>query len=241
MQGSVELATLDMNAQAALDGATHLITVVTDDWPSVPAKLTLYTRSGASWHSALGPFDAVVGNTGLNWGRGLTQPPMGTAHLKHEGDGSAPAGLFRLGTVMGYDATGPSGLMLPYRQSTPDLVCVDDPSSPHYNTIQSDNGAVDWNSSEPMYRPDDLYQILALIDHNGLVEGYGAVPGGGSCIFLHIWEGLGSSTVGCTALDENNLTQLLVSIPSFTTIVFAQLPHAQYEAAVSAWGLPAID
>src|SRR5437763_12512170 len=60
-------------------------------------------------------------------------------------------------------------------------------------------------------------------DLNDIAEETGAVPGGGSCIFMHIWEGLGSSTVGCTALDKDLLTKLLVALPSLGSVVLAQM------------------
>src|SRR5262245_1826619 len=73
--GFPDLPVLDAPAQKALDDATHLVAVVTDAWPSVPATLALYARSAGRWQRTLGPFDAVVGSKGLSWGLGLTEPP----------------------------------------------------------------------------------------------------------------------------------------------------------------------
>jgi zinc D-Ala-D-Ala dipeptidase len=117
---------------------------------------------------------------------------------------------------------------------------VDDPGSSHYNKIVEATSGVakDWSSWEDMRRSDDLYSLLALIDHNGLLEGETPVPGSGSCIFLHLWSGPGSPTIGCTALDGCELHELLLALVSFDKVVLIQLPRAEYDDAVKFWGMP---
>jgi L,D-peptidoglycan transpeptidase YkuD (ErfK/YbiS/YcfS/YnhG family) len=236
---SALLPDLDGTAGAALSGASHLVAVVTPAWGDPAAQLALFARAGGEWALALGPWPAEVGYNGLSWGRGLTQPPTAATNVKAEGDGTAPAGIFRLGTVMGYGAQPPDGLALPYSQSTAQTICVDDPASSHYNKIiDASQVASDWSSYEDMLRGDDLYSLLAPVDHNGLIEGETPVPGGGSCIFVHLWSGAGSSTVGCTALDGAELTELLLALDALDDTILVQLPRAEYDAAVAQWELP---
>lgn len=233
------LPPLDGAAEEALATASHLIVVVTASWSAHAARLALFARGGSGWEPALGPWPAEVGRTGLSWGRGLTQPPPAATNVKEEGDGSAPAGIFRLGTVMGYDAAAPAGLLLPYRPSTAHTICVDDPASSHYNKIiEETEFPRDWASWEELRRADDLYRLLATIDHNGLLDGGTPVPGGGSCIFLHLWSGPGTPTIGCTALDGDRLLELLLALDRPDGVLLVQLPQAEYDAAVALWGLP---
>ena len=233
------LPPLDAVAEAALASATYLIVVVTPTWSDDAAELALFTRGGGGWELSLGPWPAEVGYSGLSWGRGLTQPPPGATNVKEEGDGSAPAGIFRLGPVMGYDADPPAGLLLPYRTSAATTICIDDPASSHYNKIVESTDVVrDYGSHENMRRTDELYSLLAPIDHNGLLEGESPIPGGGSCIFLHLWSGAGSPTVGCTSLEGSRLLDLLRAPDRLDDLLFVQLPQAEYGAAVDLWGLP---
>jgi D-alanyl-D-alanine dipeptidase len=224
-----------------LSTISHLLVVVTPAWASSHASLGLFARQGTGWSLALGPWPAEVGSKGLSWGRGLTSPPAKASRVKIEGDKTAPAGIFRLGTAMGYAAQPPAGLEIPYRQSTAETICVDDPKSSHYNSIVEATGAVakDWISFENMLRADNLYSLLALVDHNGLLGDPKPVPGAGSCIFLHLWSGPGSPTIGCTALDGGHVRDLLVSLVSLDQVLLVQLPRAEYDDAVTFWGLPA--
>ena len=83
-----------------------------------------------------GPIPAVVGRNGLAWGRGIHLEPPAGGPQKREGDGKAPAGIFRLGIAFGY-GPGDSApwIRLPYQQMTERIKCVDDVASPFYNHI----------------------------------------------------------------------------------------------------------
>ena len=51
-----------------------------------------------------------------------------------------------------------------------------------------------------------------VVDHNGIVTEDTAnlpQPGGGSCVFLHIWHSNDQGTIGCTATSEIDLETLL--------------------------------
>jgi D-alanyl-D-alanine dipeptidase len=234
------------DGSAALTGhATQLVVVTSAGWTSIPAVLARYEASspGGPWSQVGTSFPVVLGETGLGWGNGPhpSTPPAG-APVKHEGDGRPPAGLFEIKTAFGCASPAASSwIKLPFLQATSDLNCVDDPSSRYYTQTlyrsslpTSGPDAPDWNSSEIMLRPDDLYEIGAIVNHNTS----NTIKGGGSCIFLHIWEGLGSSTVGCTAGELSNMHTLLAWLDPSSDPLIVQLPQAVYDSVKGSWGLP---
>ncbi|MBW2189297.1 MAG: hypothetical protein JRG93_06865 [Deltaproteobacteria bacterium] len=216
---------------------TQLVTVVTDDWNGFRAELRRYERSpGEAW-TAVGPaIDVVIGREGYGWGRGLhgSGAPTGRpGPIKREGDGRSPAGVFEIGTAYGYDA-GRERVALPYMQATPELRCVDDPKSHHYNRIVSTaNTVVDWRSAEYMRRQDELYAIAIVVEHNTRRIERGA----GSCIFLHVWRGPDSGMTGCTAMPLDSLETIADWLePNVSALV--ALPRSEYGALRHSWGLP---
>jgi D-alanyl-D-alanine dipeptidase len=178
----------------------------------------------------------VLGKSGLGWGRGLTAP-VANGPTKQEGDGRSPAGVFTLGTAFGYAPPDQATfLQVGYVQATADLECVDDIGSSHYNQLvhRSEVSNVDWSSSEKMSLAGDAYRWGLFVNHNVSP----VVPGDGSCIFLHVWNGAGSSTVGCTASAQNELTTLLGWLDPAKQPLLVQLPQAEYDARRSEWSLP---
>ena len=128
------------------------------------------------------------------------------------------------------------GMKLPYRAETPGLDCVDDPASTHYNTLV-DRGAVprpDWNRAEHLLAVGDPYRLGVVVDHNPAP----AVAGGGSCIFLHLWQGPGRGTSGCTAMADADLERLLGWLDPAAGPVLVQLPAQTYAARRKEWDLP---
>jgi D-alanyl-D-alanine dipeptidase len=234
------LPSLSTAAQQQLQAATHIVTVSTASWNATTGKLSVFARDAAGWKRLHGPIDVNVGKKGLGWGRGITLPPDGaSAPVKKEGDGKAPAGVFRLGQVMGYDATPPGGLKLPYRQITGQAHCVDDVGHKDYNRIvelaAAETGT--WKSSEVMRRKDEQYRLIALVDHNALLEDSTPQKGSGSCIFLHVRRAAGSPTVGCTSMAREELTTVLSVLPAQGALLL-QLPAKELAEAGKAWGLP---
>jgi D-alanyl-D-alanine dipeptidase len=210
-----------------------LVTAVADDWTSTKVTLTHWHRKDVehAWERVGKPWDGVIGRTGLAWGDGIHghgAPKGDDGPTKHEGDGKAPAGAFRVRQRFGYDAK--HAHFHDYKALTEATECVDDPKSAAYNTLVEHTGSADWTSAEHMHRDDDLYSIGAVVEHNPR-----RTPGEGSCIFLHVWSGPDSTTVGCTAMDKDSLEALL----SYShELVFVQLPRAEYRALQHEWGLP---
>ncbi len=234
------LPTLSASAQQQLQAETHVVAVSTASWNATTGKLSVFTREGAGWKRLHGPIDVNVGKKGLGWGRGVTLPPGATsAPVKKEGDGKAPAGVFRIGQALGYDAAPPSGLKLPYRQITSQLHCVDDAAHKDYNRMvelgAGERGT--WKSSELMRRGDEQYRLIALVDHNGLLEDSSPQKGSGSCIFLHVRRAAGSPTVGCTSMAREELAAVLSLLPARGALLL-QLPVKEMAEAGKAWGLP---
>lgn len=220
------------------EDARQLVVVVAEDWEAVPVVVRRFERErGGAWTEVGEAHAAVIGSAGLAWGRGLHGdgvPEGQPGPLKREGDRKSPAGVFAIGGAFGYDAEPVAGASLPYTRATKAWRCVDDAASAHYTRIV-DEAAVtpDWSSSERMKRNDELYRWVIVVDHNA-----DAVPGGGSCIFLHVWSGKDGATVGCTAMARDDLESLLAWLDPTAHPVIVQLPADRYAALRTAWQLP---
>ncbi len=214
----------------------ELVVGVVDDWQATTVSLARFRSAGTGWTRVGSSWQGVVGKTGLAWGDGLhgNGAPAGhTGPRKHEGDGASPAGVFALGGSYGYAAQKPVGTQLAYTALDDNWQCVDDPRSQSYARIVDKRtvAAVDWTSHEDMRRTDGLYAWVIDIAHNRA-----RTPGDGSCIFLHVWGGPTSPTVGCTAMPEPELAMLVATLDP--SAVFVLLPRAEYTGLVGAWQLP---
>ena len=220
-----------------LKGAQQVLLVLTDGWDAVNGTMQRFQRDtvDAPWR-ALGPaVPVVVGKSGLAWGRGLASPPGG-APIKREGDGKAPAGVFRLSSAFGQTPNKPSDWQLPYRYLDDNVECVDDAASASYNqlTTRSSGTSAGWSSSEKMWQ-EPLYKWGVVVDYNVAPA---TQAGGGSCIFLHTWKGPDRGTAGCTAMEEPALTTTIAWLAPARHPLLVQLPRAEYNRLKAAWGLP---
>ncbi len=214
----------------------EIVVGIVDDWTSTHVTLRRYRRDG-DWKPVGVAWQGVVGKSGVAWGRGVHgtgAPPGRDGPIKREGDGKSPAGVFAIGATYGYSPTPPAGSKLRYTAVDPAWKCVDDPASSHYNTIldQRTLASVDWKSAEDMKRPDALYTWVVNLGHNTA-----RTASGGSCIFLHVWSGADSATLGCTAMPEPMLADLIATIDP--SALFVLLPKAEYAALAPLWALPA--
>ena len=207
-----------------LVGSSQAIVVTTAGWSETNGLLQRYERTAGGWKAVGDPMAIVTGRTGLAWAGGLLQEaaPAG-APVKREGDGKSPAGIFALGTAFGFDASSP--FRLPYKPLRDATECVDDSASIYYNTIVDRDAVprVDWSSSEKM-RTIGQYRWGAVVLHNTPPR-----PGGGSCIFLHIWGGPSSTTSGCTAMSQEDLETLLRWLDPAANPRLVQLPRGEYQ------------
>jgi D-alanyl-D-alanine dipeptidase len=225
-------------APRELDGSRQCIVVLTDNWTSTTGTLHAFERDEATavWKER-GPGVAVVlGKKGLGQGRGFVSLDFKGAPKKQEGDNRAPAGIFHLSSAFGYAPRHAAAwIKLPYLASTAQTEGVDDPQSRYYNKLvdRSKVAQVDWRSSEKMRRDDVLYKWGVFVDHNPA-----AIPGAGSCIFLHIWRNSSAPTVGCTAMPESDLVRLLRWLDPAHHPILVQMPRADYPAVQAKYGLP---
>ena len=219
-----------------LKGARQVLLVLTDGWDAVDGTMQRFERPSATalWVQVGAAVPVVVGRSGLAWGTGIASSP-GPGPVKREGDGKSPAGAFHLSTAFGQTRGAPAGWLMPYRDLADDVECVDDAQSASYNRLTTRGTAtrVDWSSSEKMWQ-EPLYKWGIVVDHNASP----VRPGGGSCIFLHIWRGPGRGTAGCTAMEESALTTTIAWLSPKPAPLLVQLPRAEYERLKSAWRLP---
>ena len=233
----------------AFAGSTQMIVVTTAGWDAVEGRLQRYERATAHgrWLRVGAAIPVVVGGKGLGWGIGLaTSSAPGIRDdpepEKREGDGRAPAGVFELGTAFGYAAQPLQGLKLSYLTLTPSIECVDDANSKYYNRILDRLTVTpDWNSSEHMRNTGESYRWGIVVDMNGTVTGpnrSAPVPGGGSCVFLHIWHSRDKGTAGCTAMPQTDLETLIVWLDPARKPLMVQLPEPAYRRLAKQWKLP---
>src|SRR5215469_8743573 len=96
-------------ADGVPDDCTQLILGIASTWNSMRGDLRLFERPrGGEWRIVAGSFPALFGKNGLAWGTGVAgqnEPGL----RKKERDGRAPAGVFAIGEVFGYEAHLPAG------------------------------------------------------------------------------------------------------------------------------------
>ena len=216
---------------------TQLIVGVAPDWNSMRGHLQLFERKpGENWMPVAPSLPVLFGKNGLAWGTGVAgQNESGLR--KVERDGRAPAGIFEIGKVFGYEPHLPAGGDYPYRQVTDADLWSDDPRSPNYNrhVVIDPKNPPDGFSHEKMRSGDFAYHWLVDIRHNSDPP----VPGAGSAIFFHIRRGVNRATAGCTTMAEPELVKLVTWLRSSRHPCYVLLPSSEYEKKWQDWKLPA--
>ncbi|MDX6407852.1 MAG: hypothetical protein QOE13_923 [Gaiellaceae bacterium] len=201
---AVQLATLALGAAAcpanlandlaspAPAASRQLITVQAPTARSTYASARIWSREDACWTPAGGPYIARVGRTGLH-------------RVKHEGDGSTPAGTFPIGPRLYGNSPSP-GVSYPYVRLRCGDWWVEDVSSKAYNSFQ--RVGCGRKPSFKVTTPDlstspRAYAHLAVVEYNM----HPVVPGRGSGIFLHVQ--IGKATSGCVSLPRSALVHVL--------------------------------
>src|ERR1700730_10811088 len=225
-------------AASELDRSRQCVVVLTDNWASPTGVMHSFERgeTTASRKERGHGIAVVVGRNGLGQGRGLIRLDFDGAPDKREGDDRAPAGIFRLSSAFGYaTAHSAAWIKLPYLALSKQVEGIDDPNSRYYNKLvdRSKVAKIDWRSSEEMRRDDVLYKWGVVVEHNPA-----AIPGAGSCIFLHIWKSSSAPTAGCTAMAESDLITLIRWLNPARRPILVQLPRAAYRSVRAKYGLP---
>jgi len=203
-----------------LQQSRQLLVVTTSDWSASSGRLQRYEKQKQGWHKVGVPIRVKVGKNGLAWGRGLHRIPRGSKRIKREGDGRAPAGIFRLPYAFGDKALS---LSYPYHRMARRHHCVDDSHSRYYNRIiDSRSVQKDYSSFEYMKFPSGLYRYGIFVDHNPQ-----RTPGAGSCIFIHIQKKSGKPTVGCTAMKQPEILSILKWLDPKKQPLLVQAPEKE--------------
>ena len=188
---------------AKIPQSRQLIVVTTADWSTSKGTLQRYDKVGNAWQKTGKAIEILLGRNGLGWGIGLHTTPKNARHIKKEGDGKSPAGIFALGHAFGYETLK---VTYPYKTYKDTDHCVDDVHSKLYNKIvDSTKTTADYTSFEHMKFPKDYYKYGIIVNHNHINEA-GAKKGAGSCIFMHIKA---IPTAGCTVMNEEQMVQII--------------------------------
>lgn len=221
----------------SLNSSKQLLVVTTSNWNTVDGQLQRYERRNyhSVWEPVGTPIPIVVGKNGLGWNPKFKQHYHLSGPIKQEGDSRAPAGIFPIGPAFGFAPGYIKNIKLPYIQLMATSVCVDDPKSKFYNKIVNSTKIKhpDWQSGEQMRQlPEYLWGMS--IDYNTEKP----TPNAGSCIFLHIWKQPNQGTVGCVAMAEPNVEQLITWINPRGKPLIVMLPQAEYKILEKTWHLP---
>ncbi|WP_428032150.1 L,D-transpeptidase family protein [Ancylobacter sp.] len=131
---------------------------------------------------------------------------------KREGDGATPKGVWHAREVRYRADRGlrPTTRLPVHRIRRQDGWC-DDPHDGRYNTpVRLPLRA----SHEEMWRPDGLYDLVIVLDHNSRPRRAQR----GSAVFLHIARGNFEPTAGCVAFRPADLRRLLDRLTPRTAI-----------------------
>lgn len=194
-------AALAQTCPPVLSEARRLALVTTENMDSTPATMQLFERASIKerWR-ALGPAEpALVGRAGTGWAHAFRHLARPGEPIKSEGDKRAPAGVYPIGNSFGVVPSSRPG----HLQVTDDTVCVDDPSSPAYNTITSRALVGPKVHAENMSKLLPMYRRGLLVDYPTDIAAKA-----GSCIFIHVWRSPAKGTGGCVSLPEARLEAL---------------------------------
>jgi D-alanyl-D-alanine dipeptidase len=186
---------------APLAQAKRLVLVTAGRMNETATTMRLYERASNKepWRALGDAEPALIGKAGMGWPAFLTGLARRGDPIKVEGDKRTPAGIFPIGRSFG---------TLPARRAnylhvTPDTICVNDPSSPAYNTIASRARIGPNVGAENMSRVLPMYRRGLLVDYPT-----DARRRAGSCIFIHVWRSPSTGTAGCVAMPEPRVEAL---------------------------------
>jgi L,D-peptidoglycan transpeptidase YkuD (ErfK/YbiS/YcfS/YnhG family) len=129
----------------------------------------------------------------------------GLNKAKIEGDKSTPVGLFSLGNL--YVRTDRIKVLkthFKYISISKTMAWSDEPNSKDYNKLIN----VNYLHKEILYRTDHIYDLILVINYN--IEPI--IPRKGSAIFIHISKNNYSSTQGCIGLNQEDFTEILLTL-----------------------------
>lgn len=219
--------------------AKQMVVCIAPEASSFEGTLQLFHRDDSGqWQAEGKPWPVMFGRGGLAWGRGLNPPQAGLQ--KTMGDHRNPAGLFKLGFVLGYAPKLPNGAKgWPYHQVTDLDAWIDDPKIPgveynHLYTLPAGAPLPVWWEKERLHLGDLAYQWMVLIEHN-----YDhPTPEAGNLIFFHVRRGDHYRTAGCTTMKVDDLERVVKWLQPGSNAMLAELTKADYLRVWNDWHLP---
>ncbi len=137
----------------------------------------------------------------------------GLSKNKIEGDKKTPIGQFRFEKIYyRADKLGDMIFNIPSEVIQKNDGWCDDPNNEFYNQFVK---FPFYASAERLFRDDDLYDLLCVINYNTDP----VVPGRGSAIFLHICKPNFEGTEGCIAIEKKNMIKLAKRIDTKTELI----------------------
>ena len=132
---------------------------------------------------------------------------------KVEGDLSTPIGTFKFNKIYyRADKLGETNFEINSTIIQKNDGWCDDERSTFYNQyIQFPFN----ESAEHLYREDDIYDILCVLNYNTSP----IIPGLGSAIFLHVARSNFAGTEGCIAIDKEALLKIATNITHDSRII----------------------
>jgi L,D-peptidoglycan transpeptidase YkuD (ErfK/YbiS/YcfS/YnhG family) len=208
-------AALAQSCPQPLASARRLVLVTADTLTSTTASVQRFERAapGAPWQSSGGPATALIGHKGIAWAHAFRAFARKGEPVKVEGDKRAPAGFYKIGSSFGFAASQRPG----YKRIAEGMTCIDDLSSPAYNTITTRAEVGSKVHGENMW-PVPEYRRGLLVDYPSDRKARA-----GSCIFIHLQLPGKTGTNGCVALGEPQLEALQDHVQSGA--VLAILPR----------------
>jgi L,D-peptidoglycan transpeptidase YkuD (ErfK/YbiS/YcfS/YnhG family) len=185
---------------APLGEATKLVLVTADNFTTSAATAQLFDRSAPSapWRALGDAEPALIGKSGMAWSYFFRVFARRGEPRKREGDKRVPAGFYRIGQSFG---TLPAN-RADYLHIVAPMTCVDDVSSPAYNTITSRAKIGAHVHGENMWRVPEYARGL-LVDYPTDRRARA-----GSCIFIHVRLPEKTGTGGCVALPRPRVEAL---------------------------------
>jgi len=206
MAAAVLFSTIAAQAQsqacpAPLAAARRLVLVTAKTMNDTSAEMQLFERGSSAepWRAMAPAEPALVGRAGMGWSHFFRRYARANEPIKVEGDKRAPAGIYSIGKSFGTLPSSRSG----YLRVTEDTVCVNEPTSPHYNAITSRKRVGPDVSAENMSRALPMYRRGLVVDYPS--DGRARA---GSCIFIHVWRSASSGTAGCVSMPEARVEAL---------------------------------
>ncbi len=221
-----------------LDKCGQVVVTVADGWNATTGRMQVFERErGGPWKPSFAkPMAVLLGKSGMAWGRGVYGQSEKAPYVKREGDRRTPAGIFRLGKVLGYDAALGVNRSYPYHQVGKWDAWPDDPKNPYYNQhiVIDPKRVPSWFESQKMRHNDDAYRYLIDIRHNSDPP----APGLGSATFFHTRRGPARPTHGCTTMSREDLLGFMGRLRADKNPHYVVMPAAEYSRRMKALGLP---